>query len=102
MTEQGLPNWAREVLTLLPACAHFLLLETVQTQYFATDTAPTALGSNSRVLRPLPFLLAEALNDQGVETAVLYDISKGVEILSYAEGAAERADALGRSSKGAQ
>ena len=42
MTAPSLPSWVRELVTLLPACAHFLLSGNVRDQYLvpADDGEP--------------------------------------------------------------
>src|SRR5215469_2503534 len=77
MTGPQLPSWAREVVTLLPACAHFLLSGNVYDQYFVQGPGPDG-SSESPVLCPLPKLLADAFRGQGIETTIAYDITQGV------------------------
>lgn len=87
MTSRPLPNWAREVVTLLPACAHFLLSGNVRDQYFVggSDT-----GGDSQILRYAPRLLAESLQKEGLAVTIGYDISSG--IATYPPGDVEAAE----------
>jgi energy-coupling factor transporter ATP-binding protein EcfA2 len=75
VSDVRLPNWAREVVTLLPACAHFLLSGNVYDQYFVRTTDEN--GRERATLLSLPRLLAGAFRDSGVETTVGYEITRG-------------------------
>ena len=77
MTRQQVPNWAREVMTLLPACAHFLLSGNIHDQYFVTLSPSTEAHSEKTVLWPLPRLLAEGFREHGIATTLTYDITRG-------------------------
>jgi ATP-dependent Clp protease ATP-binding subunit ClpB len=90
VTEPRLPNWAREVVTLLPACAHFLLSGNVHDQYFVRTTDEP--GVEKATLMPLPRLLAGAFRDYGIETTIGYEITRGVTTVPADNpAAAERA-----------
>jgi energy-coupling factor transporter ATP-binding protein EcfA2 len=75
VSDVRLPNWAREVVTLLPACAHFLLSGNVHDQYFVRTAGQD--GRERATLLPLPRLLAGAFRGHGIETAVGYEITRG-------------------------
>jgi ATP-dependent Clp protease ATP-binding subunit ClpB len=91
VTRTQLPNWAREVVTLLPACAHFLLSGNVHDQYFVrTDDG----GAGRTVLSPLPRLLAEAFREHGIETTVSYDITRGGMTIPGDAATTERAERI--------
>jgi ATP-dependent Clp protease ATP-binding subunit ClpB len=77
VTEGRLPNWAREVVTLLPACAHFLLSGNVYDQYFVQASGPDG-SPEPPVLCELPKLLADAFRNQGIDTTIAYNITEGV------------------------
>ena len=94
MTLSQLPNWTRELVTLLPACAQFLLSGNVRDQYLvASDTAESG-GVDARVLRSLPRLVAEAVQQEGISTVVLYDITRGAEIVHPSKEGATGAEVL--------
>jgi ATP-dependent Clp protease ATP-binding subunit ClpB len=95
MTVAQLPSWARELVTLLPACAHFLLSGNIRDQYFVpAGTGPD--GAPRLVLRYLPRMLAEVLHGQGIDVVVSYDIATGASALPDDEAARNRAvEALG-------
>ena len=69
MTDADLPNWAREVVTLLPACAHFLLSGNIHDHYFVGAAAADGFraaddnATGGAILRPLPLLMAEAVRE---------------------------------------
>jgi hypothetical protein len=90
MTSPALPNWARELVTLLPACSHFLLSGNVGDQYFVAPGADAA----ARVLRPLPALLAEVLHAQGLPITILHDISTGAEAVPRDDASTARATSV--------
>ena len=97
MTARSLPNWARELVTLLPACAHFLLSGNIHDRYFM-DAQPGSAGSSvsdtglPRVLQSLPSLLVQAVRAEGISTAVLYNITQGAETLPRDHDGKERAE----------
>ncbi|HEV2070002.1 MAG TPA: AAA family ATPase [Acidimicrobiales bacterium] len=98
MSAPALPTWARELLTLLPACSHFLLSGNVHDQYLVaipTGEAEAAGGGTpARVLLPLPQLLAEVLRAQGIDVVVSHDISVGASTVPDTPEAAARAEEL--------
>jgi energy-coupling factor transporter ATP-binding protein EcfA2 len=94
MTEADLPNWAREVITLLPACAHFLLSGNIHDQYFVGTGPRDGNGAREAILRPLPLLLAEALRGHGIETTVAYDIMRGGRTIPGDAATTERAEKI--------
>ena len=100
MTDADLPNWAREVVTLLPACAHFLLSGNIHDHYFvgaaAADGFRAADGNatGGAILRPLPLLMAEAVRGHGIETTVAYDIMRGGRTIPADAAVTERAERI--------
>jgi ATP-dependent Clp protease ATP-binding subunit ClpB len=86
VSEVRLPNWAREVVTLLPACAHFLLSGNVHDQYFVRTTGGD--GRERATLLSLPRLLAGAFRGFGVETTVGYEITRGAVTIPPGNAAA--------------
>ena len=94
MTRTQLPNWAREVVTLLPACAHFLLSGNVHDQYFVRTGGDDDGGAGRTVLSPLPRLLAEAFREHGIETTVSYDITRGGMTIPGDAATTERAERI--------
>jgi ATP-dependent Clp protease ATP-binding subunit ClpB len=94
MTEANLPNWAREVVTLLPACAHFLLSGNIHDHYFVGTGPGDGDGTGGAILRPLPMLLAEALQGHGIETTVAYDIMRGGRTIPGGAATTERAERI--------
>jgi energy-coupling factor transporter ATP-binding protein EcfA2 len=92
MEEQPLPNWVQELLTLLPACSHFLLSGNVRDVYFAAPHAVDVSAADvDRVLQPLHDVVAGALRTQGVALTVLYDIAEGAVALPRTRGQTDRA-----------
>ena len=89
MTSNPLPNWAREVVTLLPACGHFLLSGNIRDQYFVSSEEG---GSDLQVLRYVPRLLAESLHREGVTVTIGFDISSGV--MTYPPSDTQEAEKL--------
>ena len=94
MTEAHLPNWAREVVTLLPACAHFLLSGNTRDQYFVRNNPIDGDPAGRTVLWPLPRLLAEAFHSHGIETTVIYDITRGGRTIPEDPATTERAESI--------
>jgi ATP-dependent Clp protease ATP-binding subunit ClpB len=94
VTEANLPNWAREVITLLPACAHFLLSGNIHDQYFVRPGPIDGNGARRSVLWPLPRLLAEAFRANGIETIVAYDITRGGRTVPGDTASTERAERI--------
>jgi ATP-dependent Clp protease ATP-binding subunit ClpB len=94
VTEAHLPNWAREVVTLLPACAHFLLSGNVHDQYFVGTSPVDGTGAGRTVLWPLPRLLAEAFRGHGIQTTVTYDITRGGTTIPEDAATTERAEGI--------
>jgi len=86
VSDVRLPNWAREVVTLLPACAHFLLSGNVHDQYFVRTTGED--GRERATLLSLPRLLAGAFRGYGVETTVGYEITRGAVTIPPGNAAA--------------
>jgi hypothetical protein len=94
MTLEGIPSWTRELLTLLPACSHFLLSGNVHDQYLTADLSQRGGEPAQRVLRSLPRLLAEAVRSQGIEVVIGYDVSLGANVVPEDSAAAARAEAV--------
>jgi ATP-dependent Clp protease ATP-binding subunit ClpB len=95
MTAYPLPSWTREVLTLLPACAHFLLSGNVRDKYLVAPAgvSPTPDG-DPRVLYSLQLLLAENLRSEGISTTIEYNISDGPHAIPRDNESARRAEEL--------
>src|SRR3954452_15498439 len=85
MNTQPMPNWAEELVTLLPACAHFLLSGNVGDNYFlegaAVPTTDTRLAQPPESLvMPLPALISAVLRSHGIGLICSYEITEGMSV----------------------
>jgi len=72
-----LPAWVREIQTLLPACAHFLVSGNVRDYYFGPGEEEGA----APLLVELPALVDRALAERGIRLVVSYEPTTGASIL---------------------
>lgn len=71
------PAWAREIQTLLPACAHFLVSGNVGDYYFG----PGEEDGSPPLLVELPALVDHALAERGIRLVLSYEPTTGTRIL---------------------
>lgn len=76
------PVWAREIQTLVPVCAHFVLSGNVHDHYFA-PWQPDDPASTS--LMRLPMVVAKALSARGIRLVASYDVTAGLDVLARPE-----------------
>jgi energy-coupling factor transporter ATP-binding protein EcfA2 len=102
-TSSGLPGWADELGTLLPACAHFLLSGNTRDLFLADAGAVREPGipPGDKVLKTLPEIVQAVLAEREIDAFVVYEVTTGAEAFpATPEADAALAAALGRSPAG--
>jgi energy-coupling factor transporter ATP-binding protein EcfA2 len=97
VTAQDLPTWARELLTLTPACSNFLLSGNIGDKFLTRQAAESVgglvAGADNRALLPVQDVLAEALSTRDMCDVLCYDITSGVRALPDSAPSPEQAGA---------
>jgi hypothetical protein len=84
-----LPNWATEVVTLLPACSQFLLSGNVRDLFFF-ESADDDAASLVRKVQHAPTVLATAFAaTQEMPVTIRYDITDGASVVPIGDQAAQ-------------
>lgn len=84
--DERYPAWVREMLTLLPACAHFVLAGNVRDLYFGPRVAPPPDDEPEirveKKLVDLPTIVGKALLERGFRLVLSFEINLGASVVT--------------------